>query len=91
VLRSHEAVRDVAVIGVPDEKWGEAIKAVVVLNKGYEPGEALAQGIIDLARGQIAGYKRPKSIDFIRDEEMPRTPTGKIRHRALKSRYSDAQ
>ena len=89
VLRFHEAVKDVAVVGVPDEKWGEAIKAVVVLNEGYEPGEALAQGIMDFARGKIAGYKRPKSIDFIKDEEMPRTATGKIRHRDLRSRYTD--
>ena len=73
VLRFHEAVKEVAVIGVPDEKWGEAIKAVVVLNDGYEPGETLAQGIIDYVRGKIAGYKRPKGVDFIREEDMPST------------------
>ncbi|MGO9566907.1 MAG: AMP-binding protein [Desulfomonilaceae bacterium] len=90
VLRFHEAVKSVAVIGVPDEKWGEAIKAVVVLNEGHEPGKNLAQGIIDFARGKIAGYKRPKSIEFIADEEMPRTATGKILHRVLRTRYRDA-
>ena len=89
VLRFHEAVKEVAVIGVPDEKWGEAIKAVVVLNDGYEPGETLAQSIIDSARGKIAGYKRPKGVDFIREEDMPRTATGKILHRVLRSRYGD--
>jgi acyl-CoA synthetase (AMP-forming)/AMP-acid ligase II len=88
-LRLHKSVKEVAVIGVPDEKWGEAIKAVVVLNEGYEAGEVLAGDIVDAIRGRIAGYKRPKSIDFIKDEEMPRTPNGKIRHRTLKTRYVD--
>ncbi|MBI5602541.1 MAG: AMP-binding protein [Deltaproteobacteria bacterium] len=87
ILRLHEAVKDVAVIGLPDKKWGEAIKALVVLHEGYETGEALAREIIDFARGKIAGYKRPKSIDFISDEEMPRTATGKILHRVLRNRY----
>jgi acyl-coenzyme A synthetase/AMP-(fatty) acid ligase len=75
------------VIGVPDTKWGEAIKAIVVLNEGHEPSESLVQGIMDFARGKIAGYKRPKSVDFITDEEMPRTATGKILHRLLRNRY----
>ncbi len=88
VLQCHEAVKQVAVIGVPDDKWGEAIKAVVVLNEGFEASDALAQSLADFARGRIAGYKRPKSIDFVRDAEMPRTATGKILHRVLKSRYN---
>ncbi|MBI5569563.1 MAG: AMP-binding protein [Desulfomonile tiedjei] len=89
VLRGHAAVQEVAVIGVPDEKWGEAIKAVVVLNPGWPPEGAVAHGIIDFARGKIAGFKRPKSVTFIRQEEMPRTGTGKILHRVLRARYSD--
>ena len=89
VLKMHASVRDVAVIGLPDEKWGEKIKAVVVLNDGYAPGEALAKEINDSVRDKIAGYKRPKSIDFIKEAEMPRTATGKILHRMLKKTYGE--
>ena len=83
----HEAVKDVAVIGVPDEKWGEAIKAVVVLKEGYEPSDELAAGIMACTKGQLAGFKRPKSVEFIREQDMPRTPTGKILHRVLRECY----
>ena len=86
MLRGHEAVKEVAVIGVPDEKWGEAIRAVVVLREGWDPSDELAVEIADSARGRIAGYKRPKSVRFIAEEEMPRTATGKILHRTLRDR-----
>ncbi|RLF59502.1 MAG: long-chain fatty acid--CoA ligase [Thermoplasmata archaeon] len=87
VVGAHEAVKDIAVIGVPDEKWGEAIKAVIVLHEGFEPSEELAKEILEFSKGKLAGYKRPKSIDFIGDMEMPRTPTGKILHRILRGKY----
>jgi acyl-CoA synthetase (AMP-forming)/AMP-acid ligase II len=86
-IASHPAVRDVAVIGVPDEKWGEAIKAIVVLKPGYKSDEEMSREIIRFIRGKLAGYKCPKSVDFIPDDEMPRTATGKILHRVLREKY----
>jgi len=94
VVGSHHKVKDVAVIGVPDEKWGECIKAVVILHDDFEPSRDVAAEIIEHCRGRIAGFKRPKSVDFIDEDEMPRTGTGKILHRALRERYgkwSDSQ
>jgi len=87
VVATHPAVKDVAVIGVPDPKWGEAVKAVVILKEGYQPSEELAKEIVEHCKGKIAGYKRPKSVDFIPEEDMPRTATGKILHRKLRERY----
>jgi acyl-CoA synthetase (AMP-forming)/AMP-acid ligase II len=87
IVGSHPAVRDVAVIGIPHEKWGEAVKAVVILHEGNAPSEELGKEIIQHCRGKIAGYKIPKSVDFIKEEEMPRTGTGKILHRILRERY----
>lgn len=81
-LFGHPAVADVAVIGVPDERWGEAVKAVVVKKADTEvtPGE-----LIEWTRSKIAGYKLPKSIDFI--DALPRNPTGKILKRELRKTY----
>ncbi|HHU76223.1 MAG TPA: AMP-binding protein [Firmicutes bacterium] len=87
MLASHPAVKDVAVIGIPDEKWGEAIKAIVILNPGYKGSKEMSKGILEFTRGKMAGFKRPKSIDYISDEEMPRTATGKILHRILREKY----
>ncbi len=87
VLRGHDTVMEIAVVGIPDEKWGEKVHAVVVPEAGYDPGEALARDIMDFTKDRIAGYKRPKSVSFIGEEEMPRTATGKIQHRLLKGSH----
>jgi len=84
LLGSHPAIKYVAVIGIPHEKWGEAIKAVVTLHQGKTVTE---KELVDHCRGKIAGYKIPKSVDFIKDEEMPMTATGKILHRILREKY----
>lgn len=81
LLSTHEKVKDVAVIGLADATWGERVHAVIVARDGTVPAEA---EIIDWCRGRIAGYKRPRSVCFIRDDEMPRTATGKIQHRLLR-------
>lgn len=85
IVASHPGVLDVAVIGVPDEKWGEAVRAVVVPKDPENPPSG--EEIIEFTRGKLAGYRRPKSVDIIKPEEMPRTATGKILHRILRERY----
>ena len=84
VIISHQDVFDVAVIGLPHEKWGEQVIAVVVPRESAKINEKM---IMEYCRDKIAGYKRPKKVIFIKDEEMPRTATGKILHRVLRERY----
>jgi long-chain acyl-CoA synthetase len=82
VIAKHPAVRELAVIGQPDDKWGEAVTAVVVLREGME---ASAEDIKRFCEGNIARFKIPKSVDFV--TELPKNPTGKILRRSVRKPY----
>ena len=82
VLQQHPAVFECTVIGVPDPKWGEAVKGVVVLRPGHAVTE---QELIDFCRQHMASYKKPQSIDFV--DELPKSAYGKILKRELREHY----
>lgn len=84
-IHQHPGVLESAVFGIPDEEWGESVKAVVVM----KPGEsATQQDIIDTAAQHLASYQKPRSVDFV--DSLPKAPTGKILKRELRDPYWDA-
>jgi len=82
VILKHPAVHEVAVIGVPDETWGEAIKAIVALKEDQKASE---EEIINFCKGHLASFKKPKSVEFIK--EIPKNPYGKVLKRELREKY----
>jgi long-chain acyl-CoA synthetase len=85
VLCDHPAVLDAAVFGIPNEEFGEEVKAAVEIAAGQRGDAALEAALIAYCRERLAGYKAPRSIDFV--EALPRHPTGKLYKRLLRDRY----
>jgi long-chain acyl-CoA synthetase len=86
-IAKHTAVLETAVIGIPDDEWGESVKAYVVLKPNMTATE---QEIIDTAKAHLASYQKPKSVEFV--AELPKAPTGKILKRVLRDPYwADAE
>ena len=89
VLVQHPAVEDAAVFGIPNDEFGEEVKAAVKLAPGRKADDALSQTLIDFCREHLAHYKAPRSIDY--EEEFPRHETGKLYKRLLRDRYWQGQ
>ena len=83
VLGKHNAIKDLAIVGCQDKKWGEIVCAFVVLHDNMNLTE---QNLIGWAKKRLAGYKCPKKVFFIDDNEMPRNATGKILHKDLRDK-----
>ncbi len=89
VILQHEAILDVAVFGIPHADWGEEVKAAVELQPGFEPSEELEQQLLAYCRENLAGFKVPRSFDFVTD--FPRDPNGKVYKRRLRDPYWEGQ
>jgi acyl-CoA synthetase (AMP-forming)/AMP-acid ligase II len=82
ILAAHPKIHESAVIGVPDEKWGESVKAVVVLKAGFE---ATQEEIIEFCKAHLASYKKPQTVDFV--PSLPRSGPGKVAKNKLREKY----
>ena len=87
VIGNLEGVFECAVIGLPDDKWGERVAAVVIRKQGFDDSNLSEKDIIADCKGKMAAYKCPKQVVFIGENEMPRTGTGKILHRMLRETF----
>ena len=85
VIATHEAVGQVVVIGTPDERWGEAVTAVVVLKPGFDASEELVQSLQGLVKDAKGSVQSPKAIDFV--DAIPLTPVGKPDKKAVRAQY----
>jgi long-chain acyl-CoA synthetase len=81
----HPAVRETCTVGVPNDEWGEEVKAVIALYPGYTPSPELAKELLDFIRPSLAGYKMPRSVDFV--DEIPRSEAGKVQRRQVRAPY----
>jgi long-chain acyl-CoA synthetase len=81
----HSAVEDVCTIGVPNKEWGEEVKSVIMLRAGQKPSDELKREIIEFVRPKLAGFKVPRSIDFV--AELPRSAAGKIQRKKVRESF----
>ncbi len=85
VLLTHPAIGDSATVGIPNDDWGEEVRAVVELKSGIEPSEALKTELVDYCRARLAHFKCPRAVDFV--DQLPRHDTGKIYRRLVREKY----